>query len=177
LLTRLRQERAELEAGTGAYDQTEVGEAVRGLRYARADLQATEQAARYGRSWRDRHSARRRLSASVECANDAQHRWNALVAPELARLDGEIVTREAIVGQLTASAQRHRAVSGETGRRLLEAERASGALAHGLDAYRDQLDRLVQPDRTPAAARAAAIFARPSPACGPVMEPDLGPSL
>ncbi len=47
---------------------------------------------------------------------------------------------EAAVGQLTAAVQRHRAVSGEPTRRLLEAERSSGTLARGLDAYRDQLD-------------------------------------
>lgn len=44
------------------------------------------------------------------------------------------------------------------------------------DAYRNQLDGVARPARTPAAAHAAVILPRPSPAYGPVTEVDLGPS-
>ena len=176
-LAGLRQQRADLEAAAGAYEQTEAGQAVRDLRASGAELRTAEHTAQHGRGWRDRHSARRSLPALIATASDAQRRWEALVAPELARLDGEIASAEAVVGRLTASAQRHRAVFGEVSRRWLEAERSSSAIARGLDAYRDQLDVVGRPTRAPAAAHAATIFPHPAPAYGPVTEPEVGPSL
>ena len=103
VLAGLRQQRADLEAGTGAYAQTQAGQAVRDLRASRVELRSAEHPAQHGRGWRDRHSARRRLPALIEAANDAERRWDALVAPEMARLDGEVASAETVVGQVNAS--------------------------------------------------------------------------
>jgi hypothetical protein len=176
-LDRLRQERADLEAGAGVHQQTAAGQAARDLRDARAELRATEQAAQHGRSWRDRHGAKRRLPALREVANDAQRRWDAHVAPELARLDGEVARTEVVVGDLAMAVQRHRTVSAGASRRWLELDRTSGELASGLDAYRDQLDGGARAARAQAAAHAPAIFPYPSAGYGPATELDLGPSL
>ncbi len=162
-LVQLSQARADLEAGAGTYEQTKAGKAVSDLRDALVELRSTEQIAQSLRSWRDRHRASRRLPLLDDAAHDAQCHWNALVAPELARLAGEVAKIEVAVEQLTAAVQRHRMVSGEPARRLLEAERTSGILARGLDAYRDQLDGVARPARTLAAAHAAVIVPRPSP--------------
>jgi hypothetical protein len=99
-----------------------------------------------------------------------------LVAPELARLDGEVASAEAEVGQLAAARQRYQAGAGEPPRRWLEAQRSAGTLAKGLDAYRDGLDGLARPGRTPTAAAMARALPRPSPAYGPTT-PDVGPTL
>ena len=176
-LVRLRQARADLEAGAGTYEQTQAGKAVSDLRDALAELRSTEQVAQSSRSWRDRRRASRRLPLLGEAANDAQCHWNALVAPELARLDGEVAKVEAAVEQLTAAVQRHRTTSAELARRWFEAERTSGTLTRGLDAYRDQIDGVARPARTPTAAHGAVILPHPSPAYGPLMDTDLGPSL
>ena len=93
------------------------------------------------------------------------------------RLAGEVAKIEVAVEQLTAAVQRHRMVSGEPARRLLEAERTSGILARGLDAYRDQLDGVARPARTLAAAHAGSNRPAPVAAYGPGTEADLGPSL
>ena len=176
-LVRLRRERADLESGTGVYRQTAAGQAVTGLRATLAELRLAEQAAQGSRSWRGRRTARRSLPPLAEAAGHAQRRWDDLVAPELARLDGEVASVEAEVGQLAAAVQRYRAGAGEPARRWLEAQRSAGTLAKGLDAYRDQLDGLARPARTPAAAAVARVLPRPSPTYGPTTPADVGPSL
>jgi hypothetical protein len=80
------------------------------------------------------------------------------------------------VGQLTADLQRHRAVSAGSGRRWLEAESTSGALARGLDAYRDQLDGLSRPPAAGGAHQAALRRPSPSRVGQQVPGPDDGPS-
>jgi hypothetical protein len=150
---------------------------VTGLRATLAELRLAEQAAQGSRSWRGRRTARRSLPPLAEAAGHAQRRWDDLVAPELARLDGEVASVEAEVGQLAAAVQRYRAGAGEPARRWLEAQRSAGTLAKGLDAYRDQLDGLARPARTPAAAAVARVLPRPSPTYGPTTPADVGPSL
>ena len=176
-LTRLRRERADLESGTGVHGQTAVGQALKGLRDALAELRSAEQAAQGSSSWRGRRTARRSLPLLAEAAGHAQRRWDDLVAPELARLDGEVASAEAEVGQLAAARQRYRAGAGEPARRWLHAQRSAGALASGLDAYRDQLDGWARPARSPTAAPAAKAPPLPSPAYGPATAADLGASL
>ena len=66
---------------------------------------------------------------------------------------------EAEVAQLTAALQRYRARAGERARRWLEEHRSAGRLASGLDAYRDQLDGLARPMRTPTATNPGAAAA------------------
>ena len=178
----LRQARADLEAGAGTYEQTEAGQTAAVLRQALAELRSTEQVAQGSRSWRDRHRASHRLPVLGQAANDAQGHWDAVVAPELARLEGEVAQAEAAVEQLTAVVQRHRTTSGDLARRWLEAERASSTLTRGLDAYRDQIDGVqidgvARPARAATAADAAVILPPSSPAYGPVTGTDLGPSL
>lgn len=109
-------------------------------------------------------------------AHQGERRWDILVGPALARLNGEVASAEAKVAQLTAALQRYRARAGEPARRWLEAQRSAGGLASGLDAYRDQLDGLARPIRSPAAVNAAAL-ARPSPAYGLITDAEHGPSL
>jgi hypothetical protein len=164
-LVRLRQGRAELEAGTGAHRRTPAGRAVSELRNARAKLRTAEDTAKHGRSWRDRHAARRMLPALTETANDARHDWDALVVPALQRLDVELAKVEAAVGQLTAAAQGHREVFEEPAHRWLEAASTYGALARGLDAYRDQLDGVC---RAPVSERAAPARLGISSRCSPL---------
>ena len=176
-LARLRRERADLESGTGAYGQTAAGQAVTGLRDALAELNSAQQAAQGSRSWRGRRTARRSLPLLAGAAGHAQRRWDDLVAPELARLDGEVASAEADVGQLAASVQRYRAGAGEPARQWLHAQRSAGTLAQGLDAHRDQLDGLARPARTPTAAAVARALPRPSPAYGPTTPADVGASL
>ena len=176
-LARLHQVRADLESGTGAHAETEAGRAVMGLRAALAALQQAEQAARSSSSWRERRTAKRSLPLLAEAAGQAKRRWDDLVAPELARLDSEVASSEAEVGQLVAALQRHKAGVGEPARRWLEAQRSAGTLASGLDAYRDRLDGLARPARTPMATSAARGLPLPSPAYGPVIQADHGPSL
>ena len=176
-LVRLRQERVDLGAGTGAYEPTEAGRAVRDLLDARAELLAAEQTAERGRSWRDRHAAKRLLPALVEAARDTQCRWDGLVAPELARLDGKVAQGEAIVERLRADVQRHREVAGGTARQWLDAERTCHALARGLDAYRNQLSGLPRPASTGVPPQAAFRLPSPSPVSRPSAEPEAGLSL
>jgi len=176
-LVQLRQARADLEAGAGTYDQTEAGQAASDLRHALGELRSTEQVAQGSPSWRDRHRASRRLPILGEAANDAQSHWDAVVAPELARLDGEVAKAEAAVQQLTAVVQRHRTTSGHLARRWLEAERTSGTLSRRLDTHRDQIDGVTRPAPTATAAEAPVILPGSSPAYGPVTGTDLGPSL
>ena len=176
-LARLRQERADLESGTGVHGQTAVGQAVTDLRAVLAELRKAEQSAQGSGNWWSRRTARRILPLLAEAAGHAQRQWDDLVAPELARLDDEVASVEAEVGQLAAAVQRYRAGAGEPARRWLEAQRSAGTLAKGLDAYRDQLDGLARPARTPAAAAVARVLPRPSPTYGPTTPADVGPSL
>jgi conjugative relaxase-like TrwC/TraI family protein len=176
-LARLRRERAELECGSGVHEQTAAGQAVTDLRVALAELRSAERAAQGSGSWRGRRTARRSLPLLVDAAGHAQRRWDDLIAPELARLDGEVASVEAEVEQLAGAVRRYRAGAGEPAHRWLEAQRSARTLASGLDAYRDQLDGLARPMRTSAAAPAAQALPRPSPAYGPATPADVGPSL
>jgi len=169
-LARLRRERADLGSGTGAHGQTAAGQAVTDLRIALAELRSAEQAAQGSGSWRGRRAARRSLPLLAEAAGHAQRRWDDLIAPELARLDGEVASVEAEAEQLAAALQRYRVGAGEPARRWLEAQRSAGTLASGLDAYRDQLDGLGRPAPTP-------TLPLPPPAYGPATPADIGPSL
>jgi hypothetical protein len=110
-------------------------------------------------------------------ANEASGHWDALVAPELARLDHEVAQAEVTVDQLTAAAERYRAASGEPIRRFLAAHRSTGELAREMEVYRNQLDGLGRPAPRPAVGRDASVRPRPAPASGPVPEPDTRPSL
>ena len=175
-LAQLRQDRADLANGTGKYTRSEEGEAARGLRDARAELRSAEQAA-VGARWRDRRAASKRVPVLVSRADDAARRWNAVVVPELGRLDSEIARQEAVVVQLSTVVGRHLAASESGARRRLDLERTSGLLHTVLRAHRDQLDGVAQPARTRAAVHPAFVPLRPEPAYGPVTEPDRGPSL
>ncbi|MGA3221467.1 MAG: MobF family relaxase [Acidimicrobiales bacterium] len=176
-LARLQRGRADLEAGVGAYEGTGAGQAARELRAARAQLRAAEDTAKHGRSWGDRHASRRRVPALSEAANEAQRRWDALVAPGLADLNSDVANAEAVVAQLTAAVERHRAVPRETARRWLDAASTSGALARRLEAYRDQLDGVPLRPHPSAVAGAAPRSLHPSPQWSPPSEPGLSKSL
>ncbi|HTW07029.1 MAG TPA: hypothetical protein VME46_05955 [Acidimicrobiales bacterium] len=80
---------------------------------ARADLQSAKYAAEHGQTWRERHSARRALPGLAQAASEAQRHWDALVGPELARLDHEVAKAEVTVQQLAAAVERSRTTSGE----------------------------------------------------------------
>ena len=127
-------------------------------------------------SWRGRRR-RRSLPLLVDAAGHAQRRWDNLVASELARLDGEVASAEAEVGQLAAALRHYRAGAGEPARRWLEAQRTAGRLVRGLDVYRDQLDGLARPAPTPAATPVALALPRPWPVYAPATPADVGPSL
>lgn len=176
-LALLRQERADLEAGTGAHEQAGAGQAARDLRRSRSELLAAEQTAQHGRTWRDRHAARRRLPALVDAAQEAQCRWEALVAPELARLDGEVADDDVALGQLAAAVERRRAVARQIARPLLDAERTYGSLARALDAFRDQPVGVSRPSATKGAFGGVRSVPNPSPVSRPWAGPDAGPSL
>jgi hypothetical protein len=175
-LVRLRQDRADLEAGGGRYVRTEAGAAVRGLREARAELRSAEQAAPAARSWKERHGASRRVPVLAGRASEAQRRWDALVVPELAYLEAEVARQEATVQQLSEAVQRRRARSEEGTRRRADLGHTSSLLDGVLGAYRDEIDGVAQP-RTPTPAHAAFAPLRPSHAYGPVADADSGPSL
>ena len=140
-------------------------------------LRSAEQAALGARRWRDRQAARKRVPVLADRANHAQQQWDALVMPELGRLDGEVARHEAVVEELSAVVRRHLAASEIGARRRVDAERTSGLLDGVLSAYRDQLDGLAQLAGARTAVRSALSHLRPSPAYGPVGEADIGPSL
>jgi hypothetical protein len=110
-------------------------------------------------------------------ANNAQRRWDALVVPELVRLDSEVARHEVAVQQLSAVVQRRRAASEEGVRRRWDVERTSGLLDRVLSAYRDKIDGVAQPAGTRPAVHAALANLHPSPTYGPAPDADRGPSL
>ncbi|HTW06563.1 MAG TPA: hypothetical protein VME46_03580 [Acidimicrobiales bacterium] len=176
-VAQLRRERADLQAGKAGHERTEAGQVARDLLGTATRLRAVEEVANHGRRWRERHAATRQLPALAEAAALAQRRWDAQVAPELARLDAETAKAEAVVAELTTAAQRHRASFQEPGRRWLEAEHTYGGLARSLDAYRRRLDGVgPQAAAQRAPQRAAALPSHPGMS-QPTSGPDVGPSL
>jgi hypothetical protein len=74
-LAQARQARADLETGTGRWEATETGRAVRDLAQARHAREQFERAAEHGARWRDCHAARKEAGLWAQRELDAQQRW------------------------------------------------------------------------------------------------------
>ena len=173
-LARLRRERADLESGTGAYGQTAAGQAVRDLRDALAELDRPN-TAQHGRSWRGRRTRQAEPAALTGAAGHAQRRWDALVAPSWRASTARLPVPKPMWDNWPPLCNAIEQLRG-TRPSVAQAERSSRARSRA-GCYRDQLDGFGRPARTPAPRHMATVFPRPSPAYGPITEPDVGPSL
>ena len=91
-LGRAEQDLSDLQAGDGAYSGTEAGRAVSDLARARAALTRAKWAAEHSPRWRERRAAAKESAAVAAQLADAEGRWQAYVAPEVARLEAAIYT-------------------------------------------------------------------------------------
>ena len=139
-LAQARQARADLEAGCGLWQATEVGRAVRDLAQARQARQQAEQAADYGARWRDRHAARKETGVWAQRELDAQQCWEAHVAPSISRLDEEISRHQASIDQAANRFEYRQTACRAVIDHGLEEQRHARKLAERVDAERNHLD-------------------------------------
>jgi hypothetical protein len=141
-LAQARQARADLDTGSGVWQTTEAGQAVRDLAQARHARQQAEQAAELGARWRDRHTARKEAAPWAQREVEAEQRWEAHVAPLISRLDQEISRQKASLDGAANRFERRLATSRMVIGHGLELQRYASNLAHRLAAERDNLDGL-----------------------------------
>jgi conjugative relaxase-like TrwC/TraI family protein len=141
-LAHARQARADLDTGSGGWQSTEAGQAVRDLAQARQARQQAEQAADHGRRWRDRHTARKEAVAWARREVDAEARWERQVASVISRLDQEIARHQANLDGAANRLERQIAAGQKVIGHGLEQQRDASNLARRLAAERDHLDGL-----------------------------------
>jgi conjugative relaxase-like TrwC/TraI family protein len=167
--------RADLAAGSGVYQYTEVGRTVADLAHARTDRAVALRKAENSPRWRDRRSSAKQVDSWIQREADAQQRWKIHVAPEAARLDSLIARHETTVERLTTAHVRQEAEARRFAERASELRRTSTRLAIGLDAYRNQVDGITRRAATrPSSARLRQL---PGPMPAPQYEPSEAPSL
>jgi hypothetical protein len=134
--------RADLDTGTGVWQHTEAGQAVRDLTRARTERERAVQAAQHARSWRDRRTAGRQAVHWAAREAQARQQWTTHVAPEVALLDQDIARHQTTLDQTAARIDRHRAATQTVVDQGLQHQQAARQLARALAAYRDQVDGL-----------------------------------
>ncbi|HWG74112.1 MAG TPA: MobF family relaxase [Acidimicrobiales bacterium] len=149
-LDRARQDRTDLDTGTGVYVGTDAGRAVADMAQARQALSAARWTAAHGGSRRDRRDAAKQVSALQADGTDAGQRWEIDVKPEAARLDGQIERLESTAEQLSARDQRRSLAAQAVIEAGFEHQRHARQLARRLDTHRNHLDRLGAPNRATA---------------------------
>jgi conjugative relaxase-like TrwC/TraI family protein len=139
-LAQAQQARAELDTGTGVWQATEAGRAVRDLAQARQARQQADRAANQGTRWRDRHAARKEAGVWAQRELDAQQRWETQVAPTIARLDQEIALHQTTLDGAANRFEHRQAASRVVIHHGLEQQRHARNLAQRLGAVRNHLD-------------------------------------
>jgi hypothetical protein len=139
-LAQARQARKDLDTGSGVWQATEAGRAVRHLVQARQARQQAEWTADHGARWRDRHAARKETGVWSQRELDAQQRWEAHVAPMIIRLDQYVALHQASIDRAANRFEyRHTACRAVIDHGLQE-QRHARKLAERLDAERNHLD-------------------------------------
>jgi hypothetical protein len=138
-LARAEHDLSDLQAGDGAYCGTEAGRAVSNLARARAGLTRARWEAEHSPRWRQRRAAAKESAAVAAQLADAEGRWQAYVAPEVARLEAAIYAARQDVDGLVASQERE-ARWARLAQRGHTTGRAADRLASGLARYREVLN-------------------------------------
>jgi hypothetical protein len=141
-LAQAQEARADLETGSGLWQDSEAGRAVRDLAQARQAREQARQGADHGPRWRDRHAAQKETGVWEEREVDAQQRWEAHVAPIIARLDQQIAFHQTSLDR-AANHFKHRQAASQMGHR----PRAGTATAR--QEPRPNRRRRAQPPRRP----------------------------
>jgi conjugative relaxase-like TrwC/TraI family protein len=141
-LAQARQARTDLDNGTGLWQATDAGRAVRDLVQARQARQEAEQAVDNGGRWRDRHTARKEAGVWAQREADAQQRWETQVAPTIARLDQEIALHQTSLHRAANRFEHRQAASRAVVDYGLEQQRHARNLAQRLAVERNHLDGL-----------------------------------
>jgi hypothetical protein len=141
-LAQARQARTDLETGSGRWQASEAGRAVRDLTQARHARQQAEWAADHGGRWRDRHAARREAGVWAQREVDAQQRWQAHVAPTITRLDQDIAVHQASLDRAANRFEHRQAASQAVIDHGLQQQRQASNLAERVGAERNHLDGL-----------------------------------
>jgi hypothetical protein len=141
-LAQAQQARTDLDTGTGLWQATEVGRAVRDLAQARQARQQAKWAADHGARWRDRRAARKEAGVWEQRELDAHQRWEAQVTPTIARLDQEIALQQTSLGRAANRFEHRQAASRAVIDSGLEHQRHARNLTQRLAAERNHLDGL-----------------------------------
>jgi hypothetical protein len=140
VLAHVQQARTDLDSGTGLWQATEAGQAVRDLAQARRARQQAEQGVDHATRWRDRHAARKEAGVWAQRELDAQQRWESQVAPTIARLDREIALHQTSLDRAAKRFEHRQAASRAVIDYGLGQQRHTRNLARRLAAQRNHLD-------------------------------------
>jgi hypothetical protein len=141
-LNRLRDLRGDLQRGDGVWADTEAGRAARDVIDARREMRwASSMAEQAG--WRHRRSYRNEVAAWSEREAEALGRWYRHGAPEVRRLDGQIVEGEKAVEELGKGYNRLERVLDRF--QLDRTKSRLSDLGKDTDTLRDRLDRIEPP--------------------------------
>ena len=178
-LQQAQRARADLFAGSGAYRDTDAGRAVAELGLAQVERAAAERAAENSERWRDRRSSAKHLNGWIRREAEAHQRWEAHVAPEVARLDDLIALQKVAVEQLTGGYERRELAARQLAEQAGSLRRIATRFAAGLEDYRNQVDGISRPSVSGRSAvrRRQVRVTPPTPERGPQDAPSLGPWL
>jgi hypothetical protein len=176
-LAQAQQARNDLETGSGLWQTTEAGRAVRDLAHARHERQQAEWAGDHGDRWRDRHRARKEAAMWGQREIDAQKQWETRVAPAINHLDQAVALHRACLDRGAEHFEHRQAMCRAVIDHGLEQQRHAMNLGRRVDANRDHLDGLPSPaEMRQAAMRTeqlhdlAALQHQPSPSRSPGIE-------
>ena len=139
-LARAEQDLSDLQTAAGAYSGTEAGRAVSDLVCARAALTRGKWTAEHSPRWLERRAAAKQSAAASAQIADAEGRWEAHAAPEVARLEAAIHTARQNVEGLVGSQEREAARWSRLAEHGHAAGSAADRLAAGLAVYREALE-------------------------------------
>jgi hypothetical protein len=104
-----------------------------------------EHTAEHADRWRDRHAARKQIGEWADKEADAQQRWTAHVAPQIAFLEQEIRRHQTTLERTAARLDRQQAASTAVVEYGLQHQRRARHLATQLGDYRDNIDGVPTP--------------------------------
>jgi hypothetical protein len=139
-LNEAKKARADLETGRGLWQATQAGRAVRDLAQARDARDDAERATTRGLRWRDRLAARKQAAIAAEREAEAERRWQTHVAPEIARLDQQIVRHESTLRGAATEFERQQGATNAVLDHALAHQRAARSFNQGLAAERARID-------------------------------------
>ena len=142
--------RADLQRGSGRYQHSDAGRAVRDLEEARAARQQTEDDTRHAPRWRQRRAASTEHALRPEREADALDRYRLHVAPEIARVDRTIANCRAALHQLETRSEQYRQAEAAVAALTDSSSRDVTRLSAHLTVYRNDIDGLPQPAPRPA---------------------------